>query len=78
MNAPYHIPDSGEETDYADTRRCAPTAFGTIGKAIVLRCIEHCTDPAEKKERIMTARQDGHLTPDEATALIRKHGLEDA
>lgn len=71
-----NIPDTSDGVDIAEVRLCAPTSFSMIGKAIILRAIEHCNDPADKKWRIMLAREHGHLTGEEATALIVKFGLE--
>lgn len=67
MNAPYIHDREGQ--DYRDIRRCAPTAAGTLFKAIILRCIENCDDPADRKERIMIAREHGHIDDNEAAAL---------
>lgn len=41
--------------------------IGSLARDLVLHCIECCEDPAERKERIMIAREQGVLTEQEAT-----------
>ncbi|MBO9602562.1 MAG: hypothetical protein J7496_08650 [Novosphingobium sp.] len=52
--------------------------LGGFCRALLLRCIENETDPAERKARIMILRQDGHLSDAEAADWIRIYGLEAA
>lgn len=53
-------------------------AFGTLARNFVLSMIECCPDPAEKKARILIARDHGHLTDVEAEEWIAVAGLEAA
>lgn len=47
-------------------------------KRLIIRTIEQCDDPVERKERIIIAHGDGHLTDREATDLINILGLKAA
>lgn len=49
-----------------------------ILRRVILRSIEQCQCPAERKERILIARADGHLTDSEASDLIIILGLKAA
>lgn len=51
------------------------TSIGSLAKAVVERAIANCGDPAERKERIMIARQEGIFSDDEATDWLRVYGL---
>jgi hypothetical protein len=53
-------------------------AAGWLFRGLVLALIERETDPAEKKARIMIAREHGHLTDQEAEEWIVLAGLEAA
>jgi hypothetical protein len=52
--------------------------FGTAARDFVLNLIDCCPDPAEKKARILIAREHGHLTDEEAEDWIVACGLEAA
>ena len=43
-----------------------PLPFHGLAQGIVVRAIEQCDDPAERKERIMIAREHGVITQQEA------------
>lgn len=47
-------------------------------KRLIIRTIEQCDDPAERKERIMIAHGDGHFDDREAADLINILGLQAA
>lgn len=49
-----------------------------ILRRVIMRTIEQCDDPHERKERIMIAHGDGHLTDGEASDLITILGLKAA
>ena len=53
-------------------------AFGSLSRNFVLSMIECCTDPSEKKARILIAREHGHLSDYEAEEWIALAGLEAA
>lgn len=53
-------------------------SLGDVLKRLIIRSIEQCDDPQERKERIMIARADGHLTGTEASDLITILGLKAA
>lgn len=40
--------------------------IGSFARAIVLRAIENCADPVERKRRIMLAREHAFLSDQEA------------
>lgn len=48
----------------------APRAFKSLAKTLVEHCIMECTDPAERKERILHARKLGILSDQETTDWI--------
>lgn len=47
-------------------------------RGLILGLIHRETDPAEKKARILIAREHGHLTDEEASDWIAIAGLENA
>lgn len=51
---------------------------GFLFRGIILALIEREQDPAEKKARILIAREHGHLTNHEAEEWIALAGLEAA
>jgi hypothetical protein len=53
-------------------------SFGEISRDFVLSMIDCCPDLAEKKQRIMTALEHGHITAEEAEDWISVCGLEAA
>lgn len=52
--------------------------IGTAARDFVLSLIHCCPDPTEKKQRILIARDHGHLSDDEAEEWIVLAGLEAA
>jgi len=53
-------------------------SISDVLRRVILRSIEQCADPAERKERIMIAHGDGHLTDAQASDLIIILGLKAA
>lgn len=49
-----------------------------ILRRVIIRSIEQCADPGERKDRIMIAHADGHLTDSEVSDLISILGLKAA
>ena len=49
-----------------------------FAKRMVLMGIDAADDPTDMKQRIMTAREHGHLSDEETTAMIRDRGLKHA
>lgn len=49
-----------------------------ILRRVIIRSIEQCADPVERKQRIMIAHADGHLTDSEVSDLINILGLKAA
>lgn len=45
-------------------------SISDVLRRVILRSIEQCSDPAERKERIMIAHGDGHLTDAQVSDLI--------
>lgn len=49
--------------------------IGDAAKRVVLRLIDLETDPAERKAKIMIAREEGVISDDETADLIRRYAL---
>lgn len=49
--------------------------IGDVAKRVVLRLIDIETDPAERKAKIMIAREEGVISDDETADLIRRYAL---
>lgn len=55
-----------------------PQPVGGLFKGIVERAIVNCADPAERKRRILIARETGVFSESEAIDWLRLLGLEAA
>lgn len=49
----------------------APKPIGSFVKAIVENCIANCDEPAEKKRRVLLARDNGIISDGEAGDWLR-------
>lgn len=56
-------------------RQCKAEPIGDAAKRVVLRLIDLETDPAERKAKIMIAREEGVISDDETADLIRRYAL---
>lgn len=56
-------------------RQCKADPIGDAAKRVVLRMIELETDPAERKAKIMIAREEGVISDDETADMIRRYAL---
>lgn len=56
-------------------RQCKAEPIGDAAKRVVLRLIELETDPAERKAKVMIAREEGVISDDETADLIRRYAL---